>query len=133
MNRTRIERRAARIGAVGQEYLLNLTALRSMVRDFTRDRIVGYRLNPVNLPSARDKVYQSRKFWFGDRYSAPASLAARTALRVACDIGTDYLAFRAAVLPGYYAVLADNRRQERARAAVHYGELADLLDREGRN
>lgn len=133
MNRNRIQRRAARIGAQGREYLLNLSALRSMVRDFTRDRIVGYRLNPANRPSAQDKVFQARKFWFGDQFSAPASIAARTALHVACGMGSDHLAFRAAVLPGYYRVLADNRRMERARAAAHYGELADLIDREGRN
>ncbi|MGY6271039.1 hypothetical protein ACXIUT_15210 [Achromobacter denitrificans] len=133
MNQNRIARRAARIGATGQEYLLNVSKLRAMVRDYSRDRIAGYRINPANRPSAQDKVFQARKFWFGDQFSAPASPAARAALRVACNVGSDYLAFRAAVLPGYYRVLAENRHMERARAAAHYGELADLIDREGRN
>lgn len=133
MNRNRIQRRATRIGAQGREYLLNLSALRSMVRDFSRDRGVTRRVNQMNRPRAQDQVFQARKFWFGDQFSEPASIAARTALRVACGMGSDWLAFRAAVLPGYYRVLADCRRQERARAAAHYGELADLIDREGRN
>lgn len=130
MNRIRIQRRAARIGAQGKEYLLNLSALRSMVRDFTRERVIGYRLNPANRPSAQDKVFQARKFWFGDQFSAPASLAARTALRVACGMGSDFLAFRAAVMPGYYSRLQASRR---VGAVQRAGVLSAAYENEGRN
>ncbi len=130
MNRTRIERRAARIGAVGRAYLLSVSKLRAVVRDYSRDRIAGYRINPANRPSAQDKVFQSRKFWFGDQFSEPASPADRAALRVACDMGSDFLAFRAKWMPGYFLRLLASRR---APAVPRAGVLAAAYENEGRN
>lgn len=130
MNRKRIERRAARIGTTGQEYLLTVSKLRAMVRDYSRDRIDGLRVNSANRPSAQDKVFQARKFWFGDQFSAPASPADRAALRVACDMGSDFLAFRGKWMPAYFLRLLASRR---APAVPRAGVLAAAYENEGRN
>jgi len=130
MNESRIKRRAARIGAVGQEYLLNVSKLRAMVRDYSRDRQPGYRVNPANRRSAQANVFRARKFWFGDQFSAPASPAARAALRVACDMGTDFMALRAALIPDYFVRLLAARRMP---AAPRAGVLAAAYDNESRN
>ncbi len=130
MNESRIKRRAARIGAVGQEYLLNVSKLRAIVRDYSRDRLPRYRVNPANRRSAQDALFKERRFWFGDRYSAPASPAARAALRVACGVGTDFMALRAALIPGYFLRLLAARRMP---AVPRAGVLAAAYENEGRN
>lgn len=129
MNQNRIARRAARIGATGQEYLLNVSKLRAVVRDYSRDRAPCYRVNPANRRSAQASLIKERRFWFGDQFSAPASPAARAALRVACDVGTDFMALRAALVPDYYVRLLAARRAPAPRAGV----LAAAYDNEGRN
>ncbi len=130
MNQNRIARRAERIGATGQEYLLNVSKLRAVVRDYSRDRAPCYRVNPAKRQSAQDSLFQERKFWFGDQFSAPVSRAARAALRVACDVGTDFLAFRAKWMPGYFLRLLASRR---APAVPRAGVLAASYENEGRN
>lgn len=130
MNESRIKRRAVRIGAVGQEYLLNVSKLRAVVRDYSRDRLPGYRVNPANRRSAQDALFKERRFWFGDRYSAPVSPAARAALRVACGVGTDFMALRAALIPDYFVRLLAARRMPTAPRA---GVLAAAYENESRN
>ncbi|WP_286898845.1 hypothetical protein [Achromobacter sp. UBA2119] len=130
MNQNRIKRRAARIGAVGQEYLLNVSKLRAVVRDYSRDRHPVYRVNPANRQRAQDALFKERRFWFGDRFSGPVSPAARAALRVACDVGTDFLSLRAALIPHYFARLLAARRMP---AAPRAGVLAAAYENEGRN
>ncbi len=130
MNQNRIKRRAARIGAAGQEYLLNVSKLRAVVRDYSRDRHPVYRVNPANRQRAQDALFKERRFWFGDRFSSPVSPAARAALRVACDVGTDYLSFRAKWMPGYFLRLLASRR---APAVPRAGVLAAAYENEGRN
>lgn len=130
MNQNRIKRRAARIGAVGQEYLLNVSKLRAMVRDYSRDRHPIYRVNPANRHRAQDALFKERRFWFGDQFSAPVSPAARAALRAACDVGTDFMALRAALIPGYFVrLLAARRMPSPPRAGV----LAAAYENESRN
>ncbi|RSE85549.1 hypothetical protein [Achromobacter denitrificans] len=135
MNRNRIDRRAARIGEAGKAYLYTFSDLRTLVRDYSRERGIGYQPNSADRPVARRKVWESRRFWLGDKFSKPVAPAAQAALRVACDMvgSIDLLAFRAAVMPGYYGVLAAHRREERSRATQSCVALAELNDREGRN
>ena len=130
MNQNRIKRRAARIGAVGQEYLLNVSKLRAVVRDYSRDRHPVYRVNPANRQRAQDALFKERRFWFGDRFSGPVSPAARAALRAACDVGTDFMALRAALIPDYFVRLLAARRMP---AAPRAGVLAEAYENEGRN
>jgi len=135
MNRNRIDRRAARIGEAGKAYFYSLSDLRTLVRDYSRERGIGYQPNAADRPRARRKVWEARRFWLGDKFSKPVAPAAQAALRVACDMvgSIDLLAFRAAVMPGYFGVLAAHRREERSRAATPCIALADLIDLEGRN